>query len=57
MNSELLFDAVGRDSLIRRGKVTTTAKLAERDYGKYEGLLTGEIRVRRKEQGLDKENP
>ena len=30
-----LFDAVGRDSLIERSKVTTTDELAEWDYGKY----------------------
>ena len=31
--------------------------LAEWDYGAYEGMLTGEIRERRKSQGLDQERP
>ncbi|KAI4134822.1 MAG: hypothetical protein LQ347_001201 [Umbilicaria vellea] len=53
----LLFDGPSRDELTQRGKVTTTEELAEWDYGEYEGLLTGEIRARRKEQGLDKEKP
>lgn len=35
----------------------TTDQLAEWDYGKYEGMLTHEIRSRRKEQGLDTERP
>lgn len=40
---------------MQNGKVTTTNELAEWDYGKYEGLLTKEIRARRKERGLDNE--
>ena len=31
--------------------------LAEWDYGAYEGMLTREIRERRKSQGLDQERP
>lgn len=54
---DLLFDGAGKDALQRKGIVTTTAELAEWDYGKYEGLVTKEIRARRKEQGLDKEVP
>ena len=37
------------------GKVTTTNRLREWDYGTYEGLLTKEIRQRRKDRGLDRE--
>lgn len=46
---------MSRDGLVQSGRVTTTEELAEWDYGDYEGLLTGEIRARRKNQGLDKE--
>jgi broad specificity phosphatase PhoE len=53
----LLFNDIGKESLIESGKATTTEALAEWDYGKYEGLLTNEIRERRKSQGLDKETP
>lgn len=54
---DLLFDGVGKETLEKDGKVSTTEELAEWDYGKYEGLVTKEIRARRKEQGLDKEVP
>lgn len=54
---DLLFEENGKDKLVGEGKVTTTDELAEWDYGKYEGLVTKEIRARRKEQGLDKEKP
>lgn len=36
-------------------RVTVTEDIAEWDYGDYEGLLTDEIRLKRKERGLDKE--
>lgn len=54
---DLLFDGAGKEALLKDKKVTTTEELAEWDYGKYEGLLTQEIRARRKEQGLDQEKP
>ena len=54
---DLLFDGVGKDALVNSNKVTLTEELAEWDYGKYEGLVTKEIRARRQEQGLDKETP
>lgn len=54
---DLLFDRVGKEALVKDEKVTTTEELAEWDYGRYEGLLTKEIRARRKEQGLDPDKP
>lgn len=51
---DLLFSAE-KELLEKEGKVTMTEELAEWDYGKYEGLLTKEIRTRREDQGLDKE--
>lgn len=42
---------------MKGGKVTITEDIAEWDYGDYEGLLTKEIRARRKEKGLDKDKP
>lgn len=46
-----------KDRLAGEQKVTTTGDLAEWDYGEYEGLLTKEIRERRREHGLDGERP
>lgn len=54
---DLLFDGVGKETLVKDGKVTTTEELAEWDYGEYEGLLTKEIRARRKEHSLDGDSP
>ena len=54
---DLLLGDVQKDALMKSGKVTVTGDIAEWDYGDYEGLLTKEIRARRKEKGLDKERP
>lgn len=54
---DLLFDGVGKVVLLKAKKVTITEELAEWDYGQYEGLLTKEIRARRKDQGLDQDKP
>ena len=40
---------------INDDRVTVTEKLAEWDYGDYEGLLVDEIRQKRKAEGLDTE--
>lgn len=53
----LLLGDVQKDALVKEGKVTITEDIAEWDYGDYEGLLTKEIRARRKEKGLDKDKP
>ncbi|OJD36757.1 phosphoglycerate mutase family protein [Diplodia corticola] len=50
---ELLFPAHSQADLHAAARVTTTAALAEWDYGEYEGLLTAEIRARRAAKGLD----
>lgn len=52
---DLLLERKDKEELMQNGKVTTTNELSEWDYGKYEGLLTKEIRARRKERGLDNE--
>jgi broad specificity phosphatase PhoE len=54
---ELLFDASEKRVLQAAGKVKITEKLAEWEYGIYEGLKDGEIRASRKERGLDGEKP
>lgn len=54
---DLLLGEAQRDVLMEEGKVTTTEDIAEWDYGDYEGLLTKEIRARRKDKGLDEEKP
>ncbi|KAI9738376.1 MAG: hypothetical protein M1834_008879 [Cirrosporium novae-zelandiae] len=53
----LLFGDESQKALSSEGKVTTTEKLAEWDYGLYEGKMTREIRAMRKEHGLDAERP
>jgi broad specificity phosphatase PhoE len=47
---ELLF---GKTMERENDNVTVTEDIAEWDYGEYEGLLVGQIKERRKEQGLD----
>ena len=54
---ELLFGELGEDSLIEEKRITTTNDIEEWDYGDYEGLLTKQIRERRREKGLDHERP
>ena len=50
---DLLFSGVGKDQLVKDGRVTTAEELAEWGYGLYEGLVTTEIRKGRKGRGLD----
>ncbi|KAJ8126731.1 hypothetical protein O1611_g6906 [Lasiodiplodia mahajangana] len=49
----LLFGGDIDSSQVPAHKVTTTEDIAEWNYGDYEGLLTSEIRDRRKAKGLD----
>ena len=53
---ELLFGS-GNQAILENDKITTTDEIAEWGYGDYEGLLTDEIRARRKEKGLDQDQP
>ncbi|KAK8166315.1 phosphoglycerate mutase family protein [Phyllosticta citrichinensis] len=50
---DLLFAPAAKTALAAANKVHTTPRLAEWDYGAYEGLLTKEIRARRAARGLD----
>jgi sedoheptulose-bisphosphatase len=47
---ELLF---GKTMEKADSHVTVTEDIAEWDYGEYEGLLVGQIKERRRQQGLD----
>ena len=54
---ELAFSDSVRQELKKDAKFSTTDKLAEWDYGQYEGLKEHEIRALRKEHGLDHDKP
>lgn len=49
------FNLLFPDPTVTEGKTTHTEDIAEWSYGKYEGLLTKEIRAGRKDRGLDTE--
>lgn len=53
----LLFGISGGTWTVDSSKISVTEEIAEWGYGDYEGLLTEEIRTRRKQEGLDKERP
>jgi broad specificity phosphatase PhoE len=52
---ELLFDGPSKQELETKSEITEDIR--EWEYGVYEGLLTDQIRVGRKERGLDKDRP
>jgi probable phosphoglycerate mutase len=54
---ELAFDEAEQKALKDANKISETGRLAEWDYGLYEGMLTKDIRALRKEHGLDAEKP
>ncbi|KAM5440912.1 putative sedoheptulose-bisphosphatase [Microsporum ferrugineum] len=52
---ELAITEADRQALAESGRVSRTDRLAEWDYGDYEGMVSADIQRRRKERGLDKE--
>ncbi|KAJ6176656.1 hypothetical protein N7485_003570 [Penicillium canescens] len=54
---EIAFDDADQKTLKDENKISVTGRLAEWDYGLYEGMLTKDIRALRKEHGLDAEKP
>jgi broad specificity phosphatase PhoE len=53
---DLLLGEETKSQLEAEKKITITGDITEWDYGKYEGLTPGQIKERRKEQGLGKWN-
>ncbi|KAJ5679146.1 histidine phosphatase superfamily [Penicillium macrosclerotiorum] len=54
---EIAFSDADQQQLKDAHKVSETDRLAEWDYGLYEGMVTRDIRALRKEHGLDTERP
>ncbi|KAJ5294202.1 hypothetical protein PENANT_c028G02522 [Penicillium antarcticum] len=54
---EIAFNDADQKALRDANKISETGRIAEWDYGLYEGMLTKDIRALRKEHGLDAEKP